>query len=442
MSQYDSWNGHPRVAPPAQVQHPAWRDDVRLAPADPPTLAYGNGRTYGDVCLNPGGRLVHTRALRRILDFDREGGRVTAECGVTFAELLDLLVPAGWFPAVTPGTSHLTLGGAVANDVHGKDHLFTGTIGRYLDAFELVRSDRPGPIRCTPEENADLFAATIGGLGLTGIITQVTLRLQRIASPTIEARERRCDCLAAFEEPPDPAFPHRIAWLDCSAPAAALGRGIFSEGRFAPAGAPVRPRRGGALPGIPLPSGWLGPRVFELLNQLRFAAPAPESDYTDLDAFFYPLDAIDRWPRAYGGKGFLQHQSLIPAAAGGEPVRELLRVTQAHGQASFVTVLKQYGSLPSPGLISFCGAGYSLAMDFAHLGDSTLRMFDALDAVVLRHGGRMYAAKDARMAPATFFAGYPRWAEFERFIDPVLSSGFLRRMRGTAGPVRSAANSE
>lgn len=389
-------------------------------------LAYGSGRTYGDVCLNPGNLILPTRGLNRVLAYDRERGVVTAEAGVTFRELLALIVKDGWFPPVTPGTSHLTLGGAIANDVHGKDHPTAGTFGRHLTELELHRTDRPSPIRCSNNENTELFVATIGGLGLTGFIGAATFSLQRIPGPQIETRTRRGDCLAMFAEPPDPAFPHRVAWLDASAPADEIGRGHFSAGRFVAGPGPTEIRPGPPAP--LLPSRLLGPGVFQALNRLRYALPVRDAEVVGFQPFFYQLDRLDNWGRAYGREGFYQHQALIPAVAGPEPIRSLIRAMQAHGQTSFVTVLKQYGEISSPGLMSFPQPGLSLAVDLANLGDRTLRLLDALDEIVLAAGGRIYPAKDARMSPATFQAGYPRIAEFARLIDPAFSSGFWRRM--------------
>ena len=427
-TEHPNWNHLPASAE-AIAQPIGWRDSIAAAFSGRQALsllAYGSGRTYGDVCLNPGNLILPTRGLNRVLAYDRERGVVTAEAGMTFRELLALIVKDGWFPPVTPGTSHLTLGGAIANDVHGKDHPAAGTFGRYLTEVELHRSDRPGAIRCSPDRDSDLFAATIGGLGLTGFIGAATFSLQRIPGPRIETRTRRGDCLAMFAEPPDPAFPHRVAWLDASAPVSEIGRGHFSVGRFVAGKGPTEFRAGPPAPR--LPSRVLGPGVFKALNRLRYALPVRGEEVVGFQPFFYQLDRLDDWGRAYGRDGFYQHQALIPAAVGPEPIRALIRTMQVHGQASFVTVLKQYGELSSPGLMSFPQPGLSLAVDLANLGERTLRLLDALDEIVLAAGGRIYPAKDARMSPATFRAGYARLAEFARLIDPAFSSGFWRRM--------------
>ena len=241
-------------------------------------------------------------------------------------------------------------------------------------------------------------------------------------------RQRRGDAIAILAESGDPAWPHRVAWLDFSASEAEIGAGIVSEGRFAAhPGARAAPRKGGGLPAPPLPAGVLGPWAFRLLNRLRRALPVPAHGWQGAEEFFYPLDRLDRWDRAYGRRGFYQHQSVVPAP---EDARELLRVARAYGEASFVTVLKALGSRPSPGMLSFPREGLTLAMDFANRGEKTLRMLDALDAVVRDRGGRVYPAKDARMSAETFRAGFPRWEEFARFVDPAFSSGFWRRVNG------------
>jgi FAD/FMN-containing dehydrogenase len=431
-SDLTSWNRLP-VGPPARSQAVAWRDEIAqsLRPTSRQSvLPFGNGRTYGDVCLNPGNLLLPTRGLNRIIAYDRERGMLTAEAGVTFRDLLSLIVKDGWFPPVTPGTSHLTLGGAIANDVHGKDHPTAGTFGRHVTSLELYRSDRASPVRCSPDENSDLFAATIGGLGLTGFIGNATFPLQRIPGPMIETRIRRGDCIAMFAEPADPMFPHRVAWLDASAPAAHIGRGHFSEGRFI-AGTGTT-EMGGSFATPWLPSGLLRPVTLDLLSRLFYLKPLRAKANLGFEPFFYPLDRLNDWGRAYGRSGFYQHQCLIPAAAGPEPVRALLRKRREHGQSSFVTVLKDFGELTSPGLLSFPRAGLSLALDVPNLGERTLRLLDALDEIVVAAGGRINPAKDARMSAATFSAGYPQWEAFTKLIDPAFSSGFLRRMNGSS----------
>ena len=411
------------------MQPIAWRDEIAgcLHPASRQSvLPYGNGRTYGDVCLNHGQLILPTRGLNRILAYDRERGVIQAEAGATFREILALIVKDGWFPPVTPGTSHLTLGGAIANDIHGKDHPTAGTFGRHVRSLELHRSDRSSPIVCSPDENEELFAATIGGLGLTGLIGSATIPLQRIPGPMIETRTRRGDCIAMFAEPADPAFPHRVAWLDASAPEAEIGRGFFSEGRFIAGPGPTE--MAGNISAPWLPSGLIRPLTLRALSRLFYLKPFRASAIVGFEPFFYPLDRINDWGRAYGPAGFYQHQSLIPAAAGPDPVRALLRARGQHKQSSFVTVLKDYGDLTSPGLLSFPQAGLSLALDVPNLGAKTLRMLDAMDEIVLAAGGRINPAKDARMSPATFRAGYPKLERFTPHVDPAFSSGFWRRM--------------
>jgi len=431
-SDLTSWNRLP-AGPPARMRPVSWRDEIEkcLHPASRQSvLPYGNGRTYGDVCLNHGNLILPTRGLNRILAYDRERGVITAEAGVTFREILALIVKDGWFPPVTPGTSHLTLGGAIANDVHGKDHPTAGTFGRHVESLELHRSDSATAMHCSPVENADLFAATIGGLGLTGLIGAATFPLQRIPGSMIETRTRRGDCIAMFAEPADPAFPHRVAWLDSSAPVSEIGRGLFSDGRFVAVPGPTE--MGGNISMPWLPSGLIRPLTLGTLSRLFYLKPYRASAVVGFEPFFYPLDRIENWGRAYGHAGFYQHQSLIPAAAGSEPVRALMRTRHEHKQSSFVTVLKDYGSLPSPGLLSFPQAGLSLAIDLPNLGDRTLRLLDALDEIVLAAGGRINPAKDSRMSPATFRAGFPQWEAFTKFIDPAFSSGFLRRMNDSS----------
>ena len=402
-----------------------------------PMLAYGNGRSYGDSCLNDGGSLILARqGLDRLVAFDRETGLVTCEAGLLLADLLEVVVPAGWFPPVTPGTCFVTVGGALANDVHGKNHHRTGTFGRHVQAFELKRSDG-SRLTCSASENPDLFAATIGGFGLTGLVTQVTLQLMPIASAEMMQEAvhfEGLDRFFALAAESDATHDYTVAWIDSLASGRHFGRGVFFRANHAPASDAPAARAGRSLPfpikpPIPLING-LSLRIFNALY--RSAQPrTPEPRRIPYHPFFYPLDRVTNWNRAYGPRGLRQFQCAVPMASAREAVDEMLRRSLAAGEASFLTVLKLFGDLPSPGMMSFPMAGATLTLDFPNRGARTERLLAELDAIAIAVGGRVNPYKDARMSPATFEASFPRWRDFARHVDPGFSSSFWRRV--TAG---------
>ncbi len=401
-----------------------------------PVLAYGNGRSYGDSCLNDGGALILGRGLNRILAFDRETGLVTCEAGVLLDDLMKLCVPAGWFPPVTPGTAFVTIAGALANDVHGKNHHRAGTFGQHVHAFELLRSDGTR-LTCAPDTNGELFAATIGGFGLTGLITQVTLQLMPVASSDMMQEALHFDGLDRFFEiaaESDATHDYTVAWIDSLAGGATFGRGVFFRANHAPASDAPPGRAARTLPfplkpPVPLING-LTLRAFNWLY--RNAQPrSPEPRRIAYRPFFYPLDRVANWNRAYGPKGLRQFQCAVPMAHARAAVEEMLRLSLRSGEASFLTVLKLFGEVGSPGLMSFPIPGATLTLDFPNRGARTEALLAELDAIAIAAGGRVNPYKDARMSPATFEASFPHWRDFARHADPGFSSGFWRRV--TAG---------
>lgn len=417
------------------VAEPVTRDEVgsavrETAAAGGSSLAHGLGRSYGDSGLNLGGGLVRTTGLDRLIAFDRETGVLCADAGVSLDAVLRVAVPAGWFVPVTPGTKFVTLGGAVANDVHGKNHHLAGSFGRHVARFGLWRSDR-GALDCSAEENADLFALTIGGLGLTGVITWVELQLERIASSMLDVENLPFDDLDAFFSLSErsESWPFTVAWVDTLARGAGLGRGIFSRGRWAPTGGLEPHRPGGPRMPVTPPGGLLNSLTVGAFNRLYRARPGARfHGRQHYDPFFYPLDRLREWNRMYGPRGFYQWQCAVPVATMREATRTLLDTVAASGDASFLAVLKTFGDVPSPGVLSFPMPGATLAMDFANRGPDTLSLLARLDRVVAEAGGRLYPAKDGRLPQAMFRAGFPRWGELEAARDPLLMSSFWRRM--------------
>lgn len=432
---YESWGRQPRVRQRAVRLHACPADLREVALPEGSVLPYGNGRSYGDSCLNPAGIVLDTRLLDRYLAFDEHTGVLRCEAGMQLAEIIRALLPRGWFVPVTPGTKYVTVGGCIANDVHGKNHHRAGTFGDHVRCFELVRSD--GTRRtCSPTENADWFEATVGGLGLTGLITWVELQLKPVPGPHIYEESIRFPDLAAFFElsaESDALFEYTVAWIDCLARGRALGRGLFLRGdhtlrratRRVPARKPL------ALPFTP-PVSPLAAPVLRLFNEAyyrRQGSPVVRQ-VVDFDSFFYPLDGIANWNRAYGPRGLLQYQCVVPPAAGQSAVEAILgQVADARG-GSFLGVLKVFGPRTPPGLLTFPREGVTLALDFPYRGRRTEQLLGRLDDIVLQVGGALYPAKDARMPPEVFDASFPDWEAFAPFIDPRFESAFLRRMKG------------
>lgn len=404
-------------------------------PAVPGTaLPHGNGRSYGDSCLNDGGTLLHTRHMDRFIAFDPQTGVLECEAGVLFAEILDLVVPQGWFLPVTPGTKFVTLGGAIANDVHGKNHHKAGTFGRHVLSLELLRSDGSRHI-CALEQHPEWFAATIGGLGLTGLITKATIQLRRIAGPWMSGEVHRFEDLDGFfklSQESDRDYEYTVAWIDCASEGKALGRGIFTRANHAPAHPDRRPSAPSRRLRIPItpPISLINPLSLRAFNTLYYHRQSERVSHVTMhyEPHFYPLDGIGDWNRIYGQRGFMQYQCVVPPARSANCMETLVKTIAASGEGSFLAVLKQFGDVASPGMLSFPRPGATLALDFSNRGPRTIALLDRLDDIVASAGGAVYPAKDARM-PARYFKQYfPAWESFSQYIDPQFSSSFWRRV--------------
>jgi FAD/FMN-containing dehydrogenase len=428
-----SWGRYPTTTH-RFIHRPSWNDQVpgiMRDAAEGSLLPYGLGRSYGDSCLNDGRELVDCRRLNRILGFDESTGMVRCESGVSLSDLIDVFLPKGWFLPVTPGTRFVTVGGAIANDVHGKNHHRAGTFGADVRQIALHRS-HDGLVICNAEQNSDMLRATIGGLGLTGVIAWADIQLKRVAGPWIDAELVPFESLASFfdlSRESDKRFEYTVAWIDCFA--GKNMRGIFFRGNHATEGGEeVRRKRGLTLP-FALP-GWLLNRYsIKAFNAAYYKMHSARkgASVVPYDSFFYPLDSIGRWNLLYGRKGFLQYQCVIPEN-NVEAVGELLERIARSGMGSFLGVLKQFGAAPAAGMLSFARPGITVALDFAMRGERTLALMRSLDEVVQQSGGALYPAKDARMSAALFEASFPRWRGFVPFIEPKMSSSFWRRVTG------------
>jgi FAD/FMN-containing dehydrogenase len=403
------------------------------------TLAFGCGRSYGDVALNPGRTLIDCRSLDQFISFDRQTGVLTCEAGVRLADILAVICRpeadgSGWFLPVTPGTRFVTLGGAIANDVHGKNHHQYGSIGRHLVSLEVARSDG-SRIICSPSENSGLFAATIGGLGLTGVILNASLKMRRaegLALETEDIRFNSLDDFFALARGSETDWEYTAAWVDCASSEANLGRGIFSRARHAPHAATEPPSRSTrfSMPFTPPVSlvNKISVRGFNNLYWRKLGPAGRKRGIGGYEPVFYPLDSIGMWNRLYGLKGFYQFQCVVPLQVSQDVIAELLRAIAQSGQGSMLAVLKTFGPLRSPGLLSFPMEGTTFALDFPNLGHQTVLLLRRLEDIVIAAKGRLYPAKDSLMSAESFRAGYPELDTFLAFRDPAISSAFARRV--------------
>jgi FAD/FMN-containing dehydrogenase len=425
-----SWGRYPRVHETTLRLH--WRDELPgLASLDRNVLACGKRRSYGDSAVNDGGYVADLSPLDRLVAFDSLSGRLTCEAGVTIGELLAVGLPSGWIVPAIPGTKFVTVGGAIANDVHGKNHAICGSFGCSVERLVLWRS-RDGFVECSAEHAPGLFTATMGGLGLTGAIVQAELRLRRHDAPRMDVEVIPFGSVPEFltlAAQADPDWEYTVAWVDTLARRPGLGRGVFFRANPGPAEAheTVLPKPRWSLP-FDLPEVLLQRAGVRAFNALYRATHGRARQRVPLESFFFPLDAIDAWNRIYGRSGFLQHQSVVPMPAAEPALTEMLRTVAESDEVGFLSVLKTFGDVRSPGMLSFPRPGATLAVDFPMRGPTTLALLERLDAIVRSAGGAVYPAKDARMSPATFRASFPRLEEFRPYVDPLFSSSFWRRV--------------
>jgi len=406
-------------------------------------IARGAGRAYGDAALNDQNRVVDLTRLNRMLSFDAATGLLRCEAGVTIAELIDVFLPRGFFPPVTPGTRFVTLGGSIAADVHGKNHHRDSSLASHVTGFDLMIASGE-VLRCSREENSELFWATVGGMGLTGVILELELRMRRVESAYLDGELIRAGnidaAIEAFERI-DSLYGYSVAWIDCASGGGALGRSVLNAGNFATldrlprnlAQDPlnVTPRPSPLVP-FDLPGFALDRLTIKAFNAAVYAFHRETAAHTIFgwESFFYPLDSIRNWNRIYGKRGFTQYQCVWPRAESRAGLVEVLETISRSQRGSFLAVLKKFGA--QDGLLSFPMPGYTLALDFP-VTEGLLEFLDSLDAMVLKRGGRVYLAKDARLRPETFRAMYPnlaKWQAAKAVADPDnrFSSSLSRRL--------------
>jgi FAD/FMN-containing dehydrogenase len=446
-----NWGRYP--VEEATVSRPeSWRelDDSLAASELGPAIARGLGRSYGDASLNDRAHVIDATRLDRMLSFDEAGGVLRAEGGVTLKRIIEAMLPRGWFLPVSPGTRYVTLGGAIAADVHGKNHHAEGSIARYIDDIDLVLPTGEALV-CSRDEQTELFFATLGGMGLTGFIRSASIRLRRVETSSITVTYSRArnlsECFDLFGDDTAGANaqPYAVAWIDCLARGASLGRSVIMAGRHTRHDELPSDERRSALRLPPEPTKRV-PVEFPSAALNRYSVRAFNAAYyhrhddgvriEPFHQFFYPLDAVAHWNRIYGKRGFQQYQVVIPFEAAERGMRELLGALARSGRASFLAVLKTMGAA-SGGPLSFPMPGWTLALDLPNrpgLGG----LLRELDAITLSFNGRRYLAKDASLDPDHVPRMYNRLDEFRalrRRIDPErrLSSSLSRRL-GLDGP--------
>jgi FAD/FMN-containing dehydrogenase len=434
------WGRYPRVS--CELARPERYADLRLP--DEGGIVRGQGRAYGDAALNGTQRVVLSERLNRLLDFNEQSGVLRAEAGLTIEELLAFSVPLGWFVAVTPGTKYVSLGGCVAADVHGKNHHHDGAFSSSVRGLSLTTADGQR-MWCSRDENSEAFWATVGGMGLTGVIGEVELQLIPIETAYIRATHHKArnleHAIELFEQYDDASY--SVAWIDLLARGKRQGRSVVMLGEHAgldelqedAQNEPLQiQERGQRRIPFDMPAGMLNRASIGVFNGLYYRVEGGKSHpfVVDYDKYFYPLDALSDWNRLYGKPGFLQYQCVVPRDGALESLTRLLDTLAASKYPAFLGVLKKMGAA-SGGLLSFPMEGYTLAMDLPYRGEGLLQLLQRFDEIVMEAGGRLYLAKDARMSSETMHAMYPSTGAFLKIkgeLDPEgrFSSELSRRL--------------
>lgn len=411
---------------------------LQLLPNTNEFLAYGMGRSYGDACLNSSATLLLTKGLNHLISFDAISGVLECESGVLLKDIQELMIPRGWMLAVTPGTQMITVGGAIANDVHGKNHHIHGSFGDTLLNISLLRTNGE-VIECDPQNNSPWFEATLGGIGLTGIIMKAKIQLRKVQGPWLDKQTIVYNNLPEFFalcEESEKNWEYTVSWFDCLR----LGqknkkqnvRGIFMRANHhlnLDKSSPIFKSR--TIPLTP-PISLVNKLSLSLFNSTYFYLNkfkiAPTTAH--YQPFFYPLDGINDWNKIYGPKGFYQYQFVIPREFATEALELLLQQIARYATGSFLAVLKTFGNRTSRGMLGFPQPGVTLALDFPNLDHRTHHLMNTLDLIVKESGGKIYLAKDARMSRAVFEATYPRLNEFLKYRDQGISSDMSKRLMG------------
>jgi decaprenylphospho-beta-D-ribofuranose 2-oxidase len=432
--QIANWGNYPAIE--SDERSFSFDDQLKeLVKSDQRFIARGNGRCYGDGSLAE--NTISTLKYDKVLSFDKVNGVFETESGITLDQVLEIIVPAGWFLPVTPGTKFITIGGAIASDVHGKNHHVDGAFSSHVLEMDVMLSTGE-TLTCSPFFNQDLFEATCGGMGLTGVITRVRFRLKKIETSYIKQKQIKAanleELLKLFDEYKN--YTYSVAWIDCLIRGDEFGRSILILGEHARLDElePAQRNKPLALPGkkqinfpFNLPSWVLNTLTVRAFNFVYYSKNLKKviDNVVSYEPFFYPLDAILNWNRGYGKNGFIQYQFVIPMHAK-QGLIEILERISDEGLGSFLAVLKVFGKQDS--LISFPMEGYTLALDFP-VRDGLFRFLDELDSIVLKYGGRLYMSKDARMKAQMLESGYPRLQEFKSIVEKYNPGGKIHSLQ-------------
>ena len=404
-----NWGNYPVID--ATVFSPQSVDELKkIVLSHREMIARGLGRCYGDSSLND--IIVSTLRLNHLLAFNEQTGMIVCESGVSFSELLEILVPRRWFLPVTPGTKFVTVGGAIASDVHGKNHHVSGSFSNHLEWIKILLSDGT-IVQCSKNENADLFWSTCGGMGLTGIIIEASFKMLKVETAYIRQRIVKTknidETIEAFEL--NKHWTYSVAWIDCLAKGKSLGRSALILGEHATKSEvgyryrnPLKIDKKISIPfPIFLPNFVLNTQTVKIFNEIRYTTYVSKDSFVEYEPFFYPLDIIGDWNRMYGKRGFTQYQFVLPKETSNEGLKKILAKISSSGEGSFLAVLKLFGK--QEGMLSFPQEGFTLALDFA-ISPTTLKLFNELDVLVNEFGGRLYLSKDVRMTKDMFEKGY------------------------------------
>jgi len=396
-------------------------------------LPYGKGRSYGDSCLNSSGNVLDSSDNTSIISFDSSKGIIEVGSGATFQMVSSYIIPYSFFLPVTPGTQFATIGGGVANDVHGKNHHKVGSFGNHIISFKLIRHGEL--IECSRVKNSDIFYATIGGLGLTGYITTIKFNLKKIVNAFMDVENIKFSSLEEFfklsrESSID--YEYLVSWIDCTSSSKNTCKGIFSRGNHSSDLKLSLAKKNKIKFNYPFKQklslvNKITVKPFNYLyynKQLKKCAKKVEY----YENFFYPLDSISNWNHIYGSRGFLQHQSLVPKKNATKILSLMLELIKDSKQGSFLVVLKVMGDTKSEGLLSFPSEGVTLAIDFAFRGQSTINLVKKLNDIAVNANGKVYPAKDACMSSKNFKSSYPKWSVLKEFKDRNIDSDFWKRV--------------
>lgn len=410
-----------------------WEAELRsMLDKENPALVVGRRRSYGDVCLNTQGRNITSTRYDRFIDFNQTTGEIECCSGLGLDVLNSITIPKGWFVPVSPGTMNVTVGGMIANDVHGKNHHNAGSFGNHILSLDLLHHGQT--VKCTTSKNSELFYATIGGMGLTGAITHCRFKLKSVRSSVLYVEDLPLTSLNDFQQlskDSDHQWEYTVAWLDADSVENNSIRGVYSRGKHIEREANHLGKSSVRQLSIPVvaPNITLNRFGMRAFNSFYYSLNKTNKESVkSINSFFYPLDKLSHWNRLYGQRGFFQYQCVLPLTNSIDVILQMLQMAKMQQHSPYLTVLKKFGEILPVGMMSFPMPGYTIAMDFPNLGQKTLSLFEEFDNLVTQYKGRLYAAKDGRMSAQTYQRMYPNFHHFIKYRDPAINSDFWRRV--------------